>query len=625
MEAVVALAGPAVVDWVVHDGVRPALGFGESFAVILALHAHAGFVAALAARGITDLDKVQIDPWPTGSFGDPAEGAAGWPAASASTARSRATTATPAPSRGSRRLVDMARGEVLQIIDDDGVVPLPPERGSYLPEDHPPPLRPEAPGDQPARRRGFALDGNVLRWQGWSLHVSLDPLEGIVLRDVGYDDGGRVRSILQRAASARWWCPTATPAPTHGWKNAFDVGEWGLGRLANSLALGCDCLGEIHYLDAVLADEQGEPRRSPNAICLHEEDVGILWKHQDLFTGRTEVRRSRRMVISSIATVGNYEYGFYWYLYQDGTLELEVKLTGILSTKGLPGGGRRGPRPARRPRSRRARPPAPLLRPPRRRRRRPVNEVHEVDVAPLRRRRGRVAGQRLRPRGHPPRHRAAGPPARRPGRAAVVDRRQPRRPQRPRPPVAYKLTPGPAPTLLADEGSSIAARAGFARHNLWVTPFARRAAPGRRLPEPARRGRRPPAVDRRRPVPGRSAGGGLAHVRRHPRAPARGLAGDAGGDLRVPPRPPPASSTATRPSTSPHRPTATEAEGGPIAFVCAMPMELRPLTKRLGLRDTRGRRAGPGGHPRRPRRDRRSSPGWAPSWPPPAWSACSMR
>src|SRR4029077_11619329 len=72
-----------------------------------------------------------------------------------------------------------------------------------------------------------------------------------------------------------------------------------------------------------------------NAICLHEEDDGLLWKHLDWRTGVGEVRRSRRMVISSIATVGNYEYGFYWYLYQDGTIESEVKLTGILHTRGL--------------------------------------------------------------------------------------------------------------------------------------------------------------------------------------------------------------------------------------------------------------------------------------------------
>jgi primary-amine oxidase len=44
------------------------------------------------------------------------------------------------------------------------------------------------------------------------------------------------------------------------------------------------------------------------------------------------VRRSRRLVISFFATVGNYDYGFYWYLYQDGTIQLEAKLTGIIQT-----------------------------------------------------------------------------------------------------------------------------------------------------------------------------------------------------------------------------------------------------------------------------------------------------
>ena len=82
--------------------------------------------------------------------------------------------------------------------------------------------------------------------------------------------------------------------------------------MANSLSLGCDCLGEIFYFDAVLSNSKGQPVPIPNAVCMHEEDTGILWKHFDIRTGEVEVRRSRRLVVSSIATVGNYEYGFYW-------------------------------------------------------------------------------------------------------------------------------------------------------------------------------------------------------------------------------------------------------------------------------------------------------------------------
>ena len=105
-----------------------------------------------------------------------------------------------------------------------------------------------------------------------------------------------------------------------------------MGMCANSLELGCDCLGLIHYFDAHLVTSRGEPLTIKNAICMHEEDFGILWKHTDRrLPDMPEVRRSRRLVISSVSTVENYEYGFFWYLYQDGNIQLEIKLTGILS------------------------------------------------------------------------------------------------------------------------------------------------------------------------------------------------------------------------------------------------------------------------------------------------------
>ena len=132
--------------------------------------------------------------------------------------------------------------------------------------------------------------------------------------------------------------PYGEPNSPHFRKNAFDAGEYGIGNLANSLTLGCDCLGEIRYFDAVTNDTQGGVMEIPNAICMHEEDFGILWKHVDWRTGETEVRRSRRLVVSFISTVGNYEYGFFWYFYQDGTIQYEVKLTGVLNNAAVPPG-----------------------------------------------------------------------------------------------------------------------------------------------------------------------------------------------------------------------------------------------------------------------------------------------
>jgi primary-amine oxidase len=126
--------------------------------------------------------------------------------------------------------------------------------------------------------------------------------------------------------------PYGDPGPTHYRKNVLDEGEHGLGMLANSLQLGCDCLGHIHYFDAVMSNGRGEPITIPNAICMHEEDVGVLWKHTDWRTNQVETRRSRRLVLSFFATVGHYDYGFFWYFYQDGNIGYEVKLTGIMNS-----------------------------------------------------------------------------------------------------------------------------------------------------------------------------------------------------------------------------------------------------------------------------------------------------
>jgi primary-amine oxidase len=79
--------------------------------------------------------------------------------------------------------------------------------------------------------------------------------------------------------------------------------------------------------------------RIPQAICIHEEDAGILWKHFDNWNGSSESRRNRRLVVSFFVTVGNYDYGFYWYFGLDGTIEFEVKATGVVFTSGYPGPG----------------------------------------------------------------------------------------------------------------------------------------------------------------------------------------------------------------------------------------------------------------------------------------------
>ncbi|KAG2422471.1 hypothetical protein HXX76_015995 [Chlamydomonas incerta] len=196
----------------------------------------------------------------------------------------------------------------------------------------------------------FRLEGPVLSWQRWRLLLGFNGREGLVLHNVTYTDPlvppgappppgpGRVRRVLHRASLVEMAVPYGDPHVPYIRKCALDVGDYGFGLCANSLELGCDCLGTITYMDAVVNNAKGEAVVIRKAVCIHEEDAGIMWKHWDCRTGASEVRRSRRLVVSQVSTFMNYEYAMYWYLYQDGTIHFELKLTGILSTSVCPDG-----------------------------------------------------------------------------------------------------------------------------------------------------------------------------------------------------------------------------------------------------------------------------------------------
>lgn len=127
--------------------------------------------------------------------------------------------------------------------------------------------------------------------------------------------------------------PYADPRPPFHKKAAFDLGDAGAGAMANNLKLGCDCLGAIYYLDAILSDDQGRPMPMENVICVHEQDAGIGWKHTNYRTGRAAVVRNRELVVQSIITVANYEYIMAFLFNQAGELSYEVRATGIVSTQ----------------------------------------------------------------------------------------------------------------------------------------------------------------------------------------------------------------------------------------------------------------------------------------------------
>ncbi|UNI25002.1 Primary-amine oxidase [Purpureocillium takamizusanense] len=181
----------------------------------------------------------------------------------------------------------------------------------------------------------FQLNGRQLKWQSWNFHIGFNYREGIVLSDIKYDDKGTLRDIFYRLSLVEMVVPYGNPDHPHQRKHAFDIGEYGAGYMTNSLKLGCDCKGFIKYLDADLPARDGSIRHVKNAICIHEEDNGVLFKHTDFRDDSVIITRARKLVIQQIFTAANYEYAIQLSAdpkKQDGTIQLEIKLTGILNT-----------------------------------------------------------------------------------------------------------------------------------------------------------------------------------------------------------------------------------------------------------------------------------------------------
>ena len=426
--------------------------------------------AAMARRGLTDVSKIRLCPLTAGSFGAADEDGRRIVRVLAFVQSDPQDYAWSHPVDGVAAYFDLIERRVFRIVDEFEL-PVPAESGDYEDPEVRGPLRTDLRPIEITQPDGpsFSLDGTLLRWQNWSMRVGFDAREGLTLHQIAIADDGRDRPLIYRASVPEMVVPYGDPRFRY-WQSYFDTGEYLVGKWANSLELGCDCLGEIAYLDATVTDDFGEPRTIRNAICIHEEDYGILWKHFDIFTGSSASRRQRRLVVSFFSTVGNYDYGFYWYFYLDGTMECEIKLTGALFTAAHPGGdypystevapGLGGPVHQHLFSARLDMTVDGL-----------ANAVEEVDVS------GAPPGPD-NPYGnaivqHVTRLTTESGAARTANASRgrtwrVLSTEHANRFGRP---VAYTLYPEAAPVLLADPSSSVAARAGFATHHLWVTRY----------------------------------------------------------------------------------------------------------------------------------------------------------
>jgi primary-amine oxidase len=275
---------------------------------------------AIKKRGIQDVDKIDIHGWPIGAYGTDTDDG-----------HRRAFVTMFAREYGPLDdlivSVDLTAKKIVEL-KDKGVDAARRKHGDFAPlNERDASKEPEGPASQPPPKdAAYRVDGNEVRWGHWRFRFSLHPRVGLTLHTVGYEDAGKVRSILYRANLSEMVVPYGDPHWTL-WC-PFDAGEYGMGVYAKTpLNYGVDAPKHAAYFSAWLHDRKGQPMQLPRAVALYERDGGVLWRH-----GRN-ARRARQLVLSSFVRVDEYDYGFNWIFHEDGTLAMEVLLTGRMNVK----------------------------------------------------------------------------------------------------------------------------------------------------------------------------------------------------------------------------------------------------------------------------------------------------
>ncbi|MBW4484465.1 MAG: primary-amine oxidase [Tildeniella torsiva UHER 1998/13D] len=332
-EAVVDLTTAELTAWDEISGVQPAI-LDEDFEVLSELaKADPRWQAAMTNRGITDFESAVVDGWAPGML-SPAERASGKRLMRGYTYyQPNYVNYYGAPIEGLMVVVNLTDREVMDVVDT-GAQPFSKANFDYD-EETTAPLQPspKALTIQQPDGKTFGLDGNTVTWQNWKFRYILHPREGLTLYQVTYAKDEVERPILYRAGLSEMVVPYAETGPTWAVKSAFDVGEYRFGWLSTTMYLGNEVPQNAVLLDALMADDLGEPTVLEDVIALYERDGGILWRHYDFNSDTHEGRRSRELVMTTVAAIGNYDYAISWIFHEDGTLEEQTDLTGIMLVK----------------------------------------------------------------------------------------------------------------------------------------------------------------------------------------------------------------------------------------------------------------------------------------------------
>ncbi|MET0405792.1 MAG: primary-amine oxidase [Cystobacter sp.] len=335
-ETQVRLTSPAAIERRAQvPGVQPPLGTWDADTAKAVILEDPRFQAALRRRGVTRSEDLYFDTWAMGPSPTP-QRANHRLVKTLFFFKGNSAASYARPVEGLLAFVDLTRREVVELTDR-GDIPIPPGEGAYD-ERSVGPLRPRPRPLLYSRPEGdnITLTGNEVRWQNWRFRVDAHPREGAVLQGVTYTDQGRERKVLHRLSLSEMVVPYGDPEDTWSWRSAFDVGEYGFAGRASPLEPGGEVPADARFLPAVYVDPFGQVQETPRALSVYERDGGVLWKHYDPEAKHNEVRRGLELVVAFSVVIENYDYLLQYVFKQDGSMQVDVLLTGIMLARAVP-------------------------------------------------------------------------------------------------------------------------------------------------------------------------------------------------------------------------------------------------------------------------------------------------
>ena len=188
------------------------------------------------------------------------------------------------------------------------------------------PLRPLVP-TQP-NGPSFSIRGSEILWDRWRLHFGVHPRRGLEIYDVAIVEGNQTRPVLYRAGLSELMTPYGDPEYVSWYPR--DAGDYGMALYSATRAsavVSADAPANATFVPAVFTDPKGKPVTVPRVVAIYERDGGVLWRHSN------RAMRARQLVISGYTTVDNYDYLFHWIFGQDGAIDVQVQLTGVMNLR----------------------------------------------------------------------------------------------------------------------------------------------------------------------------------------------------------------------------------------------------------------------------------------------------